>query len=94
MDGPGDGEADGEVFVDSPSPTRRRPRPSHFTENATPEIQPGIVFFDWMRRLTADAFYTSPIGVKDVGYLGNKGMTKFEVPAEAIEYAVKRSGLA
>jgi hypothetical protein len=47
-----------------------------------------------MRRLTADAFYTSPIGVKDIGYLGNKGMTKFEVPAAAIQYAVKRSGLA
>ena len=65
-----------------------------FKEKATPENQPGVVFFSWMRRLTADAFYTSPIGVKDIGYLGNKGMTKFEVPAAAIQYAVKRSGLA
>jgi gluconate 2-dehydrogenase gamma chain len=65
-----------------------------FKEKAAPEDQRGVVFFSWMRRLTTDAFYTSPIGVKDVGYLGNKGMTKFEVPAAAIQYAVKRSGLA
>jgi len=64
-----------------------------YRKNSTPELQPGIVFFDWMRRLTADAFYTSPIGVKDIGYMGNKGMTTFEVPAAAIEYAVKKSGL-
>jgi len=64
-----------------------------YRKNSTPELQPGIVFFDWMRRLTSDAFYTSPIGVKDVGYVGNKGMTKFEVPVAAIEYAVRKSGL-
>jgi len=64
-----------------------------FKKNATPELRPGIAFFDQFRRLVADAFYTSPIGVKDVGYVGNKGMTKFEVPASAIAYAVKRSGL-
>jgi len=64
-----------------------------YRKNSTPELEPGIVFFDWMRRLTADAFYTSPIGVKDIGYLGNKGMTTFQVPVAAIEYAVKKSGL-
>lgn len=64
-----------------------------FAKNATPETRPGVAFFDWMRRLTADAFYTSPTGVKDIGYKGNKGMTTFQVPAAAIDYAVKRSGL-
>ena len=34
-----------------------------------------------------------PLGVKDLGYKGNTGVAKFEVPAEAIAYAVKRSGL-
>ncbi|HYP05347.1 MAG TPA: gluconate 2-dehydrogenase subunit 3 family protein [Bryobacteraceae bacterium] len=62
-------------------------------EKATPELGPGVEFFRWIRRLTADAFYTSPIGVKDVGYVGNKGMTTFQVPASALEYAAKRSGL-
>jgi gluconate 2-dehydrogenase gamma chain len=57
------------------------------------DLAPGIEFFDWVRKMVADAFYTSPIGFKDVGYMGNKGMTTFEVPADAIAYAVKRSGL-
>jgi gluconate 2-dehydrogenase gamma chain len=64
-----------------------------YRKNASGSNATGIRFFDWMRRLTADAFYTSPIGVKDVGYMGNKGMTVFQVPASAIDYAVKRSGL-
>lgn len=64
-----------------------------FAAKATSENRPGVAFFDWMRRLTADAFYTSPIGVKDIGFKGNKGMTVFQVPASAIDYAVKRSGL-
>jgi gluconate 2-dehydrogenase gamma chain len=65
-----------------------------FRKNATGENAIGVRFFDWMRRLTADAFYTSPIGVKDLGYMGNKGMAVFQVPASAIDYAVKRSNLA
>ena len=52
-----------------------------------------VVDFSWARRLTVDAFYTSKIGIADLGYLGNKGMAKFEVPAEAIRYALTRSGL-
>ena len=65
-----------------------------YRKNESPDTGPGIVFFDWMRRLTADAFYTSPVGVKDIGFRGNKGMTVFEIPASAIDYATKRSGLA
>ena len=64
-----------------------------FRKNTTAANRTGVLFFDWMRRLTADAFYTSPLGVKDLGYMGNKGMTVFQVPASAIAYAVKRSGL-
>jgi hypothetical protein len=62
-----------------------------YEKNATPETGPGIRFFNWMRRLTADAFYTSPAGIKDVGYLGNKGMTTFVIPEAAIQYALKKS---
>lgn len=65
-----------------------------YRKNSSIESAPGIIFFDWARRMVVDAFYTSSIGVKDVGYVGNKGMTKFEVPADAIQYALKRSGLA
>src|SRR5436190_662615 len=55
------------------------------------ELGPGVRFFDWARMMVVDAFYTSKVGIKDVGYMGNKGMSKFEIPQEAIDYALKRS---
>ncbi len=64
-----------------------------FRKNAQGDLRTAVRFFDWARRLTADAFYTSPVGVKDLGYVGNKGMTTFQVPVAAIQYALKRSGL-
>jgi gluconate 2-dehydrogenase gamma chain len=64
-----------------------------FRENQTPELGPGIVFFDWARKMVVDAYYTSAIGVKDVGYMGNKGMSEFTVPVSALNSALKRSGL-
>jgi gluconate 2-dehydrogenase gamma chain len=64
-----------------------------YRKTSDPGLAPGIEFFDWARKMVVDAFYTSPIGVKDVGYMGNKGMTTFEVPTAAIDYALKRSGL-
>ena len=54
-------------------------------------VGPGIRFFDWARMMVVDAYYTSKAGIKDIGYMGNKGMAKFEVPQEAIDYALKRS---
>ena len=56
----------------------------------TPGIGPGIEFFRWARMMVVDGYYTSKVGIKDVGYMGNKGMAKFEVPQEAIDYALKR----
>jgi len=53
----------------------------------------GIRFFDWARRLTADAYYTSAPGIKEIGYQGNTAVAKFEVPQEAVEYALRRSHL-
>ena len=64
-----------------------------FRKNETPDLAPGIRFFDWIRKMTADAYYTSKPGIAELGFVGNKGMAKFEVPAEAIQYALKRSGL-
>ena len=62
-----------------------------YRKNESPELGPGIRFFDWARRMVVDAYYTSPAGIKDVGYLGNTAVSKFEVPQEAIDYALKRS---
>jgi gluconate 2-dehydrogenase gamma chain len=65
-----------------------------YRRNSTPELAAGIRFFDFARRMTVDAYYTSPAGIKELGYMGNKGMKDFSVPAEAVAYAVGRSGLA
>jgi hypothetical protein len=40
-------------------------------KKAKPGMQQGVAFFNLMRNLTATGFYTSEIGVKDVGYMGN-----------------------
>jgi hypothetical protein len=62
-----------------------------YRKNESPELGPGITFFDWTRRMVVDAFYTSPMGVKDVGYMGNTAVAKFEVPQEVLDYVNRRS---
>src|SRR5260370_41224433 len=62
-----------------------------YRKNESPELGPGIRFFDWARRMVVDAFYTSPAGINDIGYMGNTAVSKFEVPQEAIDYALRRS---
>jgi gluconate 2-dehydrogenase gamma chain len=62
-----------------------------YRRNDSPELAPGIRFFAWARRMTVDAYYTSPAGIAEVGFMGNKGQTEFTVPQSAIEYAMKRS---
>ena len=61
---------------------------------APSDLGPGVVFFDWARKLTVDAFYTSEIGIKDVDFRGNGSVSKYEVPKEVIEYALKHSPFA
>ena len=50
-----------------------------------PELKPGVAFFNLMRNLTATGFYTSPIGVKDIGYEGNKATQWNGVPEEVLK---------
>src|SRR5688572_9504706 len=64
-----------------------------FRKNESPELGPGIRFFDWVRNMTVDAYYTSKAGMDDLGFMGSGSSQTFSVPAEAIAYAVKRSGL-
>jgi gluconate 2-dehydrogenase gamma chain len=62
-----------------------------YRKNASPELNPGIQFFVWCRRMVADAYYTSPIGIKELGYMGNSAVAEFKVPQEAVDYVMKRS---
>jgi len=59
-----------------------------YRRNGSPELNPGIQFFCWARRMVADAYYTSPIGMKELGYMGNGAMAQFSVPKEAVEQAM------
>lgn len=42
-----------------------------YPEKAAPEMKQGVAFFNHMRNLVASGFYTSQIGIKDIGYVGN-----------------------
>ncbi|MEO8053227.1 MAG: gluconate 2-dehydrogenase subunit 3 family protein [Acidobacteriota bacterium] len=65
-----------------------------YAKNVTPETAPGVPFWTWTRNMIVDAYYTSPAGVKDIGYMGNGAMKVFSVPQEAVAYAIKRSPFA
>jgi gluconate 2-dehydrogenase gamma chain len=61
-----------------------------YRRNQSRELNPGIEFFTWVRRMTVDAFYTSEIGIKDIDYRGNSAMGSYPEPTEAIAYVLKR----
>jgi hypothetical protein len=42
-----------------------------YPEKAAPEMKQGVSFFNLMRDLVTTGFYTSEMGVKDLGYMGN-----------------------
>ncbi len=42
-----------------------------YPAKAKPAMKQGVAFFSLMRNLTATGFYTSEMGVKDIGYMGN-----------------------
>ena len=50
-----------------------------FCKNAdkNPEISQGVEFFSFLREMTADGFFTSEIGIKYLGYVGNTYMLSF-----------------
>jgi hypothetical protein len=41
------------------------------------KLSPGIDFFSTLRKLTADGFFTSEIGIKYLGYIGNTYLKEF-----------------
>ncbi|WP_332732513.1 gluconate 2-dehydrogenase subunit 3 family protein [Flavihumibacter sp.] len=61
-----------------------------YPQKAAPGMQQGVAFFNLMRDLTASGFYTSPIGVKDIGYVGNAPNQWNGVPDDVL----KQYGLA
>lgn len=60
-----------------------------FPMQARPEMLPGVMFFNKIRDLTAIGFFTSKMGIADLGYLGNRPNEWKGVPEEVL----KRYGL-
>ena len=57
---------------------------------AAPQFANAARFFAKFRDLTAGGFYTTPVGMKDIGYTGNVPLEKFDGPP--LE-ALKKAGL-
>jgi gluconate 2-dehydrogenase gamma chain len=61
-----------------------------FPEQAKPEMAQGVAFFNRMRDLTACGFFTSQIGIKDLGYIGNTPNQWDGVPQDVLDqYGLK-----
>jgi gluconate 2-dehydrogenase gamma chain len=56
-----------------------------YPAKAQPHMQPGVAFFNRMRNLTASGFFTSKIGIADLGYAGNQPNKWEGVPADIIK---------
>lgn len=53
-------------------------------EGKTPDLEPGRKFFDLMKNLTVTGYYTSKLGIKDLGYQGNMPNVWDGVPEEVL----------
>ena len=60
------------------------------TAKAKPVFANAAKFFAKFRDLTAGGFYTTPVGMKDIGYVGNVPLERFDGPP--LE-ALKKAGL-
>jgi gluconate 2-dehydrogenase gamma chain len=61
-----------------------------YPEKAKPDMAPGVAFFNLMRDLTATGFFTSEIGLKDLGYEGNRPNQWDGVPEDVLaQYGLK-----
>lgn len=56
-----------------------------YPAKAKPEMGQGVAFFSLMRNLTASGFFTSEVGVKDIGYVGNRPGVWDGVPLDVLE---------
>jgi hypothetical protein len=61
-----------------------------YPKKAKPEMAQGVSFFNLMRNLTLTGFYTSEMGVNDIGYKGNMPNQWNGVPDDVL----KQYGLA
>jgi gluconate 2-dehydrogenase gamma chain len=56
-----------------------------YPAKAKPEMQQGVAFFNRMRDLTASGFFTSKMGIEDLGYMGNRPGKWEGVPVDVLQ---------
>ena len=56
-----------------------------YPKKATPDMQAGVAFFNKMRDLTATGFFSSKMGIADIGYAGNTPNRWTGVPADVLK---------
>jgi gluconate 2-dehydrogenase gamma chain len=56
-----------------------------YPQKAKPEMQQGVSFFNRMRDLTATGFFTTKMGIEDLGYVGNVPNKWTGVPADVLK---------
>jgi gluconate 2-dehydrogenase gamma chain len=50
-----------------------------------PDLHAGQAFFEWFRDLTSSGFWSSKMGVDDLGYVGNAPFVWNGPPAEVLK---------
>ncbi len=59
-----------------------------YPKKAAPEDSQAVAFFNRFRDLVASGFYTSKMGIEDLGYIGNQVVERWEgCPAEVLKKA-------
>jgi gluconate 2-dehydrogenase gamma chain len=56
-----------------------------YPEQAKPAMSQGVAFFNMMRNLTSSGFFSSQMGIKDIGYLGNTPNKWEGVPEDVLK---------
>ena len=56
-----------------------------YPDKATPEVEQGVKFFSLMRNLTLTGYYTTKMGLDDLGYQGNVANVWDGVPDDVLE---------
>jgi len=57
-----------------------------YPDEAAPEMQAGVNFFNSFRDLVAAGFWSSKMGIEDIGYIGNKATNWDGCSHEALEH--------
>jgi gluconate 2-dehydrogenase gamma chain len=73
------------TFVGSTEAERRQVLDDISTDEVKPSLSHGLAFFRSFRDLTSSGFWTSKIGIEDLGYIGNTFVPEWiGCPAEAL----------